>query len=122
MLYHLRGNVTKAEIEFDLTPFYDAEFSSSTTVAVREIHVTFTKAINNFTGLLRTTLVDKSPENLEQQIFFFYQKEKSKFYFEKPSCPLHYKVQAYNLRNTTWSIESEQQKEILSVYLLLEIN
>ena len=122
MLYHLRGNVSKKEIEFDLTPFYDVEFSRSTTVAVREIHLSFMKAINNFTGLLKTTLVDKNPENLEQQIFFFYQKEKSKFYYEKPSCPLHYDVQAHNLRNTKWSIESEQEKEILSVYLLLEIN
>ena len=120
MLYHLRGNVYNEEIAFDLTSFYDVEFDKNTTVAVREIKVDFKKATNNFTGVLKTTLVDKSSENLEQQIFFFCQKEKSRFYFEKPSNPLHYDVQAYNLRNTTWSIESDN--EISFVYLVLEIN
>ena len=120
MLYHLRGNVYNEEIAFDLTSFYDVEFDKNTTVAVREIKVDFKKATNNFTGVLKTTLVDKCPENLEQQIFFFCQKEKSHFYFEKPSYPLYYDIQANNLRNTTWSIESDN--EISFVYLVLEIN
>ena len=120
MLYHLRGNVNNNEIEFDLTSFYDVEFARCTTVAVREVYLTFKRATNNFTGVLKTTLVDKCPENLEQQIFFLCQKEKSNFYFEKPSCPLYYDIQANNLRNTIWSIESE--KEISFVYLVLEIN
>lgn len=123
MLIHLYGKIDEGSIKFDQIPSVGSygRTDEYTTISVREVLLTFSKATSNFNGVLVSPMIDKSTENPRQQLYHFYQKEKGKYYHEKPTCPIAEMIYTYRFNFEDWSIESENT-DAVSIYLLLEIN
>ena len=119
MLINLRGTVNNGEILFDLTPVY---FSKNNTVRVTEIAIMWAKSVKNIHGRILSSLIDKSPVNQNQQLLFFYHKDKSNFMFYSPTHPAEYKIQCSSLQSSVFNIEISEKEQIKEIYIQLEIN
>ena len=119
MLINLRGTVVNDEINFDLTPVY---FSRNDTVRVTEIAILWHKSVKNIHGRIISSLIDKSPVNPQQQLLFFYHKDKSNFMFYSPTHPAEYKIQCLSLHSSVFNIQLSEKEQIREIYLQLEIN
>ena len=119
MLINLRGTVNNDEINFDLTPVY---FSRNDTVRVTEIGILWQKSVKNIHGRILTSLIDKSPVNQNQQLLFFYHKDKSNFMFYSPTHPAEYKIQCLSLQSSVFNIQLSEKEQIKEIYIQLEIN
>ena len=127
MILNLVGSVNPdGVIDFDLPCVY---FSSCQSVSVREIFIYHQRSVREVHGYLATTLIDKSPLNPRQQLLFFYQAEKSKFFFYSPTHSTQYKIQTQSLSSSVFQFHlSEEDKKYSfsrhkreKVYLQLEI-
>ncbi len=123
MLVYLNGTLEKCgkieKIKFDLPPEQLDEF---TTVTVREIRINFDKSIREFTGILSTTLIDKSPINSKQQLYYCYDEAKIRTFYEKTFLPMYEEIQALQLDHTEWFLETNCPGNAKTIYLVLEIN
>ena len=127
MILNLVGSVNPdGVIDFDLPCLY---FSSCQSVSVKEIFISHQKSVHDVHGYLSSTLIDKSPVNPRQQLLFFYQAEKSKFFHHSPTQSVSYKIQTQSLFNSVFQLHltEEDKKYNFSrhkrerVYLQLEI-
>ena len=127
MIINLVGSVNPdGVIDFDLPCIY---FSSCQSVTVKEIFICHHKSVREVHGYLSTTLIDKSPLNPRQQLLFFYQPEKSKFFYYSPTQFVSYKIQTQSLSSSVFQFHlSEEDKKYNfarhkreKVYLQLEI-
>ena len=115
------------EINFDLTPVY---FGINQSVAVNELFVLYNKKVSDITGVLTSTLIDRSPVNMDQQLLFFYQERKSRCHFYTPTHKAKYKIQNSSLQSSVFNLQlykADEKREkitnvaIEKVYLQLEI-
>ena len=119
MLVYLNGKLEKNEIIFDLP---HEELDKFATVAVREIRIDFDKNIKEFTGVLSTTLINKTSINTKQQLYYCYDETKIKIFYEKTILPMYQELQASRLDNTQWFLETNCPGNAKTIYLVLEIN
>ena len=119
MLVYLHGKIEKNTIFFDLPPEPLYKFAK---VAVREIRIDFNKSVKEFTGILSTNLIDKSSINTNQQLYYCYDETKIKTFYEKAILPMYQELQASQLDNTQWSLETNSPGNATTIYLVLEIN
>ena len=128
MIINLLGEAdSSGEINFNLTPVY---FGNHQTVAVNEIFVLFNKKVSDVICVLTSTLIDRSPVNLNQQLLLFYQEKKSRCNFFTPTHKAKYKIQNSSLQSSVFTLklykadeinERITNLEIEKIYLQLEI-
>ena len=123
MFVYLNGKLEKfgkvEKIKFDLPPEQLDEFS---TVAVREIRINFDRNVKEFTGILSTTLIDKSPINTKQQLYYCYDETKIRIFYEKTMLPMYQDIRASQLDRTEWFLETNCPGNAETIYIVLEIN
>ena len=122
MIINLHGKVNrKNEIIFDSTQIY---FNSPAFVAVTELFIQFSKKIRETNGYLSTSLIDRSPINLNQEIVFWNQRENSRTIHVTPTHLAQYKIQCSSLQASVFEIhlsEPDESVKIEKVYLQLKI-
>ena len=118
MIINLVGTVDEKNINFDLTPVY---FEKNQYVNVNEIAIHWKEQQSEAFGAISSTLVDLSPVNLDQQIIFFHQHQKSKYLFYSPTHVAKYKIQCPSLQASVFNITLSEKHEIKKIYLQLEI-
>ena len=128
MIINLLGEAdASGEINFDLTPVF---FGNQQKVAVNELFVLYSKKVSDVIGVLTSTLIDRSPLNLNQQLLLFYQEKKSRSIFYTPTHKAKYKIQNSSLQSSVFTLklykadevnERITNLEIEKIYLQLEI-
>ena len=118
MIINLVGTVDGTNINFDLTPVY---FEKNQYVNVNEIAIHWKEPQTEVLVAISSTLVDLSSVNLDQQIIFFHQHQKSKYLFYSPTHVAKYKIQCPSLQASVFNITLSEKHEIEKIYLQLEI-
>ena len=118
MKINLVGTVDEKNINFDLTPIY---FEKNQYVNVNEIAIHWKEPQSEVFGAISSTLVDLSSVNLDQQIIFFHQHQKSNYLFYSPTHVAKYKIQCPSLQASVFNITLSEKHEIKKIYLQLEI-
>ena len=122
MIINLHGSVNeKNEIIFDSTQVY---FDSKSYVAVTELFIQFSKKIREINGYVATSLIDRSPVNLKQEIIFWNQRENSRTVHVTPTHLAAYKIQCTSLQASVFEIhvsELDESAKIEKIYLQLKI-
>ena len=92
-------------------------------VSVREIFIEWKSPAQNVVAVLSSSLVDRGPTNIYQQIHLIHQNEKSKYYHNTPTQPIWYKIQCFDLDSSVFEIQNlENTKlEIKRIFIQLEI-
>ena len=118
MIINLVGTVEDTRIIFELTPVY---FDKHQYVHVNEIAIQWKKPQAQVYGTISSTLVDLSPVNMDQQILFFHQYQKSKFLHYSPTHHAKYIIQCPSLQASVFNITLSEKHEIEKIYLQLEV-
>ena len=118
MIINLFGKVQNGYIEFEPSPVY---FENGQMVNVNELFIEWSGETSNVYGCIISTLVDLCPINTKQQLVFFYQKEKSKFFHFTPTHLQKYKIQCPSMQSSLFQIELSKPEKIEKIYLQLEI-
>ena len=125
MLINLYAYPTNNKLEFNLPSIY---FKRGQQICVTEICGIFDpKREDKDSTLFRltSTLVDKSPCNLNQELLFIHQSKHKNFFHVTPTHKCYYKIQCMDLKSSQFNlfdITKEQNLEnLLFVYLQLEV-
>ena len=122
MIINLKGKVNENEVKFDPIQVY---FQQNCYVSVTQIYVQFSKKVNDVTGILSTSLIDKSPINPDQEIIFFNVPEKSRSILFTPTHLAQYKIQCQSLQDSVFEIKcldsDENTVKIEKIRLQLKI-
>ena len=101
MIINLTGKPNnRGEIVFDTQVYFDRE----THVAVTQVYVELSKRVSEVSGLISSSLVDKSPINPKQQLVLFHQREKSRSIFYEPRHLVYYGIQSQSLQSSFFEI------------------
>ena len=112
----LRTEQLEYNLKFDLPSI---TFKNNTTVHVNEIGITSKEALSS--GVLITSLIDKSPENPRQQLLRFHQPKKSMSLFYTPTSVQKYKIQCFHFENAEFILKLKENIIIEEVYVQLEV-
>ena len=128
MIINLHGKAgANGEITFNLTPVY---FGVNQCVTVNEVFILYSKKLSDVAGVLTSTLIDRSPVNLNQQLLFFYQENKCRSFYYSPTQKSKYKIQNSSLQSSVFNLQlykADEKKEKISnveiekIYLQLEV-
>ena len=123
MILNLRGDVLPSGvIDFDLTPIY---FDSTSYVAVTKVWVRLHSKAKEVSTTIKSSLVDKSPVNSNQELVFCHQRENSRTIFYSPTHLASYKIQCHALHFSVFEIdcsdESGNRPKIEKVYIQLKV-
>ena len=125
MLINLYAYLTNNKLEFDLPSIY---FKQGQQVCVTEIcGILDPKREEKDSTLIRLTssLIDKSPENLHQELMFIHQSKHKNFFHLTPTHLSYYKIQCLDLKAsqfTLFDIAKEQNlANLIFVYLQLKV-
>ena len=129
MIINLYGKADSyGEITFNLTPVY---FGANQCVTVNEVFILYSKKLSDVVGVLTSTLIDRSPVNLDQQLLFFYQENKCRSFYYTPTQKSKYKIQNSSLQSSVFNLhlyKADEKKEkitnveIEKIYLQLEVS
>ena len=108
-------NDSKFEIIFPLPKIY---FDQWQHVHVNEICITWISTPANY-AMLQSTLIDKSPTNIDQQLLFIYSGNKTPHTFYAPTHTQEYKIQRAELQSSQFYIATSEKANIKKVYLQL---
>ena len=125
MLINLYAYPTNNKLEFNLPSIY---FKQGQQVCVTEIcGILKPKRGDQDSYLFRLTssLIDKSPENLHQELLFIHQSKHKNYFHVTPTHLSYYKIQCLDLKAsqfTLFDIAKEQNLEnLIFVYLQLKV-
>ena len=121
MIINLNGKVKNNEIIFEDCPVY---FDNNQYVHVNELYIKWLKPCKNVVGYIESSLIDRSPVNLSQQLLFFQQRKESDYLFYTPTHLSKYKIQCSALHSSLFKIhllEQEKKEKIEKIYIQLEI-
>ena len=118
MIINLNGIVKNNEIVFDECPVY---FDNNQYVHVNELFIKWENTVKNVVGYIESSLIDRSPVNLNQQLLFFHQREESNYMFYTPTHFSKYKIQCSALHSSLFKIHLLEQEKIEKIYIQLEI-
>ena len=113
---NLKAEKPEYILKFDLPSI---TFKNNTTVHVNEIGIISKEALSS--GVLITSLIDKSPQNPRQQLLRFHQQKKSKSLFYTPTSVQKYKIQCLHFENAEFILKFKENIAIEEVYVQLEI-
>ena len=122
MIINLTGTVKNNEIIFEDCPVY---FDNNQYVHVNELYIKWLKPCKNVVGYIESSLIDRSPVNLCQQLLFFQQRKESDYLFYTPTHLSKYKIQCSALHSSLFKIhllEQEKKEKIEKIYIQLEIS
>ena len=117
MIINLNGKVKNNEIVFDC-PVY---FGNNQFVHVNELLIKWENPCKNVIGYIESSLIDRSPVNLNQQLLFFHQRKESNYLFYTPTHIAKYKIQCSALHSSLFKIHLLEQEKIEKIYIQLEI-
>ena len=125
MLINLYAYPKNNKLEFNLPSIY---FKRGQKVCVTEIcGILDPKRVDKENNLFRltSTLIDKSPTNLNQELLFIHQSKHKNFFHVTPTHKSYYKIQCLDLKSSQFNlfdIAKEQNLEnLIFVYLQLEV-
>ena len=121
MLINLYKRLDHGEFELDFPSIY---FKPGQMIAVSEIFIMFHKNPDNGLYSLSSTLVDKSPCNLKQELLFIFKTHRSHVHIT-PTHKKYYKIQCLELKSSFIKLidleTDENVKNINFIYLQLEV-
>ena len=121
MIVNLNGTANEDTIVFD-PPLPAIYFVDNHRVKINEIFIKWkTKALVGTNGYIRSTLIEKSVVNPEQQLLFFCQADKSNYTFVQPTHNAWYKIQNLCLHSSEFNVITTGKQQIEKIYLQLEI-
>ena len=118
MIINLNGTVTNNEIVFEECPVY---FENNQYVHVNELFILWKNPVKNVVGYIESSLIDRSPVNLNQQLLFFQQRKESNYIFYTPTHLSKYKIQCSTLHSSLFKIHLLETEKIEKIYIQLEI-
>ena len=119
MIINLKGQVKNDDIIFEECPVY---FENNQFVHVNEMFIKWKKPCKNVYGFIESSLIDRSPVNLDQQLLFFHQRKESNYMYYTPTHLAKYKIQCSALHSSLFKLHLSVQEKIEKIYLQLEIS
>ncbi len=99
-------------------------FEKKAFVCLQNLIINFKIIQNSVTGIITTTLIDRSPVNPEQVLANYQSMTASKHFFNQPTHSLYYKIQRMDLTSSKFSFKFRENikiNEIDEVEILLHI-
>ena len=120
MLINLWGIVNGKTIKFDSLPYIPL---TNHVVGVKEILIEWNSPRASFIGLLTTSLIEKSPTNLHQELLVIPQEYSGKFLYYTPTQISYYKTRLNQLNSSVFQIDTleKQLPSIKRIYLQLNL-
>ena len=125
MLINLYAQPKNKNIEFTLPSLY---FKQGQKVCVTEIcGILDPKREDKESSLYRltSTLVDKSPANLHQELLFIHQSKHKNYFHITPTHKQWYKIQCLDLKSSQFNLidiaKDQNLENLIFVYLQLEV-
>ena len=125
MLINLYAYPKNNKLEFDLPSLY---FKQDQQVCVTEIcGILDPKRVDKDSSLylLTSTLVDKSPTNLNQQLLFIHQSKHKNYFQITPTHKQYYKIQCLDFKSSQFNlidiVKDENLENLIFVHLQLEV-
>ena len=120
MLINLWGFVNGNTIEFDSLPYIPLD---NHLIGVKEILIEWRSSRTNFIGMLTTSLIEKSPINLHQELLLIPQEYSGKFLFYTPTQISYYKTRLNQFNTSVFQIETLEKELplIKRIYLQLKL-
>ena len=120
MLINLWGTVKGNTIIFDLMPYIQL---NGQMVGVKEIFIEWKTARNSFIGIITTSLIEKSPNNLHQELIMVPQEYPGRFLFYTPTHISYYKTRLNQLNSSVIQIDTLEKElpQIKRIYLQLKL-
>ena len=120
MLINLWGTVKGNTIIFDLMPYIQL---NGQMVGVKEIFIEWKTPRNSFIGIITTSLIEKSPNNLHQELIMIPQEYPGRFLFYTPTHISYYKTRLNQLNSSVIQIDTLEKElpQIKRIYLQLKL-
>ena len=120
MLINLWGTVQDRNIVFDSIPFIQLHGQM---VGVKEILIQWETKRNNFIGMITTSLIEKSPINLYQELLIVPQEYPGIFLYYTPTHISYYKTRLNQLNSLVVQIDTLEKElpPIKRIYLQLKL-
>ena len=120
MLINLWGTVKDQTVVFDSIPFIQLQGQM---VGVKEILIHWETKRNNFIGMITTSLIEKSPINLYQELLIVPQEYPGIFLYYTPTHISYYKTRLNQLNSLVVQIDTLEKElpPIKRIYLQLKL-
>ena len=120
MLINLWGIVNGKTIKFDSLPYIPL---TNHVVGVKEILIEWNSPRASFIGLLTTSLIEKSPTNLHQELLVIPQEYSGKFLYYTPTQISYYKTRLNQFNSSVFQIDTleKQLPSIKRIYIQLNL-
>ena len=120
MLINLWGIVEGNTIKFDSLPYIPL---TNHVVGVKEILIEWNSPRASFIGLLTTSLIEKSPTNLHQELLVIPQEYSGTFLYYTPTQISYYKTRLNQFNSSVFQIDTleKQLPPIKRIYLQLNL-
>ena len=119
MLINLWGTVTENTIQFDSMPYIPL---TNHVVGVKEILIEWKSSRTSFIGMLTTSLIEKSPINLHQELLLIPQEYSGKFLYYTPTQISYYKTRLNQFDSSVFQIETLEKQLPLIKRIYLQLN
>ena len=120
MLINLWGTVKDQTVVFDSIPFLQLHGQM---VGVKEVLIQWETKRNNFIGMITTSLIEKSPINLYQELLIVPQEYPGIFLYYTPTHISYYKTRLNQLNSLVVQIDTLEKElpPIKRIYLQLKL-
>ena len=107
MLINLWGTVSERTIIFDSLPFISL---NNHEIGVKEIFIEWKNPRSSFVGMLTTSLIEKSPYNLHQELLLIPQEYSGKFLYYTPTQISFYKTRLNQFNTSVFQIDTLEKE------------
>ena len=120
MLINLWGTVSGKNIIFDSLPFISL---NNHEIGVKEILIEWKTTRTSFIGMLTTSLIEKSPYNLHQELLLIPQEYSGKFLYYTPTQISYYKTRLNQFNSSVFQIDTLEKELpfIKRIYIQLKL-
>ena len=120
MLINLWGTVQNRTIVFDSLPYIQL---NGEMIGVKEVLIEWKGQRNNFIGMITSSLIEKSPTNLHQELIMIPQEYPGRFLFYTPTHISYYKTRLNQFSSSVLQIDTLEKElpPIKRIYLQLKI-
>ena len=120
MLINLWGTVSGKTIIFDSLPFISL---NNHEIGVKEILIEWKTTRTSFIGMLTTSLIEKSPYNLHQELLLIPQEYSGKFLYYTPTQISYYKTRLNQFNSSVFQIDTLEKELpfIKRIYIQLKL-
>ena len=120
MLINLWGTVSDRTILFDSMPYIQLQNHE---IGVKEIFIEWKIPRSSFIGMLTTSLIEKTPYNLHQELLLIPQEYSGKFLYFTPTQMSYYKTQLSQFNSSVFQIDTLEKElpSIKRIYLQLKL-